>query len=208
MKLLNRMGDIKDNKIGYVLRLGLILLLIVSLTVISLAVVNAITKDRIAKNEIAFIEDALDNIFGGCDELKMVKGEYASPVVAVYEVYKKEIMWGYGIYVLPMGFKDTIGVVVGADLKGNCVGVEITSMSDTPSIAKKVKQDSFLSGFIGLDESNVLDYAAVSGATVSSNAIKNGVLEALKLDIFSDFDTIINEEEQLSDDKNEEVKDE
>ena len=208
MKLFNKISDAKDNKIAYILRLGLTLLLILSITVVSLAIVNALTKDRTAKNEIAFIEDALDNIFGGCDELKMVEGEFNSPVVAVYEVYKNEIMWGYGIHVAPMGFKDTIDIIVGADMKGNCIGVEITSISDTPSMANKVKKEGFLGGFIGLNESNILDYDTVSGATVSSKAVKDGVSAALGLDIFSNFDTDVTEEEQISDYESEEVKDE
>ena len=206
----------KQNDIMYILRIGLTLLLIASITAASLAFVNELTKDRIEKNELAVMENALGKLFGGCDELKKIEGEFDSPVVAVYEVYKKEIVWGYGIQVAPVGFKDAIGIIVGTDMKGNCLGVEITSISDTPGVGTKVKEEGFLKGFAGLNKGNVADYATISGATVSSSAVKSGIAAALNLDIFSTFDEPVKDvgedefknEEELSDKLEEEEKDE
>ena len=215
-KIDDKVSEKKQNDIMYILRIGFTLLLIASITAASLAFVNELTKDRIEKNELAVMEDALGKLFGGCDELKEVEGEFDSPVLAVYEVYKKEILWGYGIQVAPVGFKDAIGIIVGTDMKGNCLGVEITSISDTPGVGTKVKEEGFLKGFSGLNKDNVADYATISGATVSSSAVKNGISAALNLDIFSNFDDEQKDvekdeyknEENPSDNNDEEVKDE
>ena len=210
-KIDDRVSAKKQNDIAYILRIGLTLLLIASITAASLAFINALTKDRIAKNELAVMENALANLFGGCDEIKEMEGEFNSPVVAVYEVYKNEIMWGYGIQVAPVGFKDAIGIIVGTDMKGNCLGVEITSISDTPGVGTKVKEEGFLKGFTGLNKDSVADYATISGATVSSNAVKSGIAAALDLDIFSTFDDDQKDglnDEDMPIDNNEEVKDE
>ena len=174
----------KKSSIGYYLKICVTLLVISAVTASLLALVNAITKDRIAANELAVMESALGRIFIGCDEIKQVEGEYDAPVTAVYAVYKGGEKMGYGIQSSPVGFKDVIGLIVGADVNGNCLGVEITSISDTPGVGTKVKEIGFLSGFKWLNGESVNDYDTISGATISSKAVKNGVIAALSLDIF------------------------
>ena len=170
--------------IKYYLKICITLLLISALTAGLLAFVNSVTKDKIAANELAVMEEAMGRIFVGCDELKAIEGEYEEPVVAVYSVYREGEMLGYGIQSNPVGFKDVIGLIVGADLEGDCLGVEITSISDTPGVGTKVKEGNFLFGFEGLNGDKANDYDTISGATISSKAVRNGVAAALALDIF------------------------
>ena len=174
----------KGGSVKYYLKICITLLLISALTAGLLAFVNSVTKDKIAENELAVMEEAMGRIFVGCDKIESVEGEYEEPVVAVYAVYGGGEMLGYGIQSTPIGFKDGIGLIVGADIKGNCLGVEITSISDTPGVGTKVKEGNFLFGFKGLNGENVNDYDTISGATISSKAVRNGVAAALSLDIF------------------------
>ena len=173
-----------SGSVKYYLKICITLLLISALTAGLLAFVNSVTKDKIAENELAVMEEAMGRIFVGCDKIESVEGEYEEPVVAVYAVYGGGEMLGYGIQSTPIGFKDGIGLIVGADIKGNCLGVEITSISDTPGVGTKVKEGNFLFGFKGLNGENVNDYDTISGATISSKAVRNGVSAALSLDIF------------------------
>jgi len=174
----------KNENIKYYLKISLTLLVISAVTATLLAFVNALTKDRIAQNEIGAMQDALSGIFGGCDEVKEIEGEYLSPVTAVYEVYSDGEFQGYGIKVEPVGFKDNIGIIVGADTDGICLGAEITSISDTPGVGTKVKEKTFLSGFNGLNGDKAAEYDTISGATISSKAVREGIAAALKLDLF------------------------
>ena len=182
-KLLNkeRIEDIK-----YFVRIGFILLIIASVTATLLAFVNALTKERIAENELAVMQEAVGKIFDGSDEIKLVDIEIKEPVVAVYEVYKGEYFMGYGVQVAPVGFKEEIGMIVGLEENGRCLGVEIISISDTPGVGTKVKESSFLEGFIGLDKTDVDSAELISGATVSSSAVKAGVKAALEVTIPSE----------------------
>ena len=180
-----RISNKKQEEIKYYFKIGITLLIISAVTATLLAFVNALTKDKIAENELAVMKDAISKIFDGCDEISEVEGEYADPVVAVYRVYKNGEKKGYGIQVAPIGFKEAIGIIVGTDCDGNCLGVEITSLSDTPGVGTKVKESSFLNGFIGLNGSTVSDYDTISGATISSSAVKEGVKAALALDVFT-----------------------
>ena len=184
MEIDKRISNKKQESFKYYVKISLTLLLISALTAGLLAFVNAVTKDKIAANELAVMEDALGEIFDGCDGIKAVEGEYEAPVVAVYEVYCKGELLGYGVQTNPMGFKAEIGVIVGVGKDGSCVGVKITSMSDTPGVGTKVQDKSFLSGFSGLNGENVAEYDTISGATVSSKAVKSGVEAALNLDMF------------------------
>lgn len=174
----------KNGSVKYYLKICITLLLISALTAGLLAFVNAVTKDKIAANELAVMEEAMGRIFVGCDRIEQVEGEYEEPVVAVYTVYGGDEVLGFGIQSNPIGFKDGIGLIVGADVKGNCLGVEITSISDTPGVGTKVKEGNFLFGFKGLNGESVADYDTISGATISSKAVKHGVAAALALDIF------------------------
>ena len=169
---------------GYYAKIGLTLLVISAVTASLLALVNAITKDKIAENERAVMEQALESIFGGCDEIEEMKGEYGGSVIAVYSVYSEGKLLGYGIQAAPTGFKDAIGLIVGTTVEGECLGVKITSISDTPGVGTKVKENSFLSGFKGLNNDTVDSFDTISGATISSKAVKQGVAEVLALDIY------------------------
>ena len=148
-------------------------------------------------------------IFVACDKIEAIEGEYEAPVVAVYAVYRDGEMMGYGIQSTPMGFKDNIGLIVGADVNGNCLGVEITSISDTPGVGTKVNEGNFLFGFRGRNGDNVSDYDTISGATISSKAVRSGVEAALALNIFVADGAVEGEiEEGVADESEESAVDE
>lgn len=185
MEIDKRLSNKKQETVKYYFKICITLLIISAVTAGLLAFVNAVTKDKIAANELAVMEEALGRMFEGCDGIKQLEGEYDSPVVAVYEVYGKGERLGYGVQSAPTGFKEQIGLIVGVDEKGKCIGVEITSISDTPGVGTKVQDKGYLSGFSGLSGRDVGQYDTISGATVSSKAVRSGVEAALKLDIFT-----------------------
>ena len=187
--VVEEVSEKKEGSVKYYLKICITLLLISALTAGLLAFVNSVTKKKIAENELAVMEEAIGRIFVSCDKIEAVAGEYKEPIVAVYAVYREGEMLGYGIQSTPMGFKDTIGLIVGTDIEGNCLGVEITSISDTPGVGTKVNEGNFLFGFKGLNGENVNDYDTISGATISSKAVKNGVSAVLALDIFAEDGT-------------------
>ncbi len=177
------MNQEKLKDIKYYAKIGITLLLISSLTAALLAFVNSVTKDKIAENELAVMENALEEMFDGCDSIKKIDKDFESPVNAVYEVYKAEEKIGYGVQVSPVGFKDSIGIIVGRDNDGKCVGVEITSISDTPGVGTKVKDSAYLGGYIGVDKDSSSEVELISGATISSSAVREGIIKALSISV-------------------------
>lgn len=154
------------------------LTVIVAFVVLMLAVVNALTKDTVAANDARTGDEARRALLPQAQRFENVAdfdstSSSLGRVDAVYKAYSEtgeEI--GYCVDVTAMGFSsDGIGMVVATDLDGKtCLGVRITSSSETPGIGSKVVDATNASGQVD----------AISGATVTSKGLKNGTALALQ----------------------------
>ncbi|MGB9683176.1 MAG: FMN-binding protein [bacterium] len=77
------------------------------------------------------------------------------------------------------GYGGPIDMVVGADTDGRITGVRIISHNETPGLGERATKESFLSQFIGKDQEELNKTKLITGATISSKAIRNGIKEAL-----------------------------
>jgi electron transport complex protein RnfG len=91
---------------------------------------------------------------------------------------------GYAFRVYPKGYGGTIDMVVGIDLKGRVAGIKIISMNETPGLGMKASESKFLRQFMGKTFKSRLkakkDIDAITGATITSQAVSDGVKQALK----------------------------
>ncbi len=193
--------DIKSIDWKYYIKTGAILLVIAAVIATMLAVVNGFTKDRIAENEFAAVKETIEKMFSECESIKEVEKEFNGNVKSAFAVYDSDKKIGTCVRVEPVGFKEKITVIVGVDTNGKCVGVEIISISDTPGVGTKVKDSAYLSGYTGLDGDGASKYDTIAGATISSAAVREGVKEALSLDIFGE--EILNTEDETENTPNE-----
>ena len=102
-------------------------------------------------------------------------------------MYKNEN--GYAVQVAPNGFGGAISMMVGVSADGKVLGISIISHAETPGLgavasANTDKGAAFRDQFVGLiagitigDGETQID--ALSGATISSQAIVDGVNAAL-----------------------------
>jgi electron transport complex protein RnfG len=76
-------------------------------------------------------------------------------------------------------------MLVGIDEKGNVSGIEILEQKETPGLGANILTRDFKGQFIGKNEKSALkakeDIDAVTGATISTNAVCEGVRNALKI---------------------------
>ena len=77
--------------------------------------------------------------------------------------------------------------MVGVDSEGAVTGVQVTAHSDTSGLGTKAHAASYLEQYVGVTELAGADYisadpavSAVTGATVSSNAMYQAVCAALQ----------------------------
>ena len=170
---------------AYFLRIAGVLTLICSVVALMLAAVNAVTKNRIEENTNNEKLRAVSRIFGEVDEVIPVEG--TDPEILL--VVKDGATPGYCVSVLPQGYGGEIDMLVGVCPDRSVKGVEIISMSETPGVGSRVKSDeNFLPQFAGksgpFEPGNGAD--AISGASISSRAVMDGVNAA----ITADFDFI------------------
>ena len=175
-------------------KLGLNLLIISAVAALLLALTNSVTASTIAqRNEQAnaearklVLESAQD-----FEEVKDVKTDN-SKGVKVSEIYEAKDASGNTLKVLPSGYGGTIELMVGIDsAKGQVSGINVVSNSETAGLGAKSTDPEFSDQYKGkpLEELSVLkngtpgdtEIKAISGATITSTAVTNGVDAAIEV---------------------------
>ena len=181
-----------------IFKLGLNLIIISAVAALLLALTNSVTASTIAqRNEQAnaearklVLESAQD-----FEEVKDVKTDN-SKGVKVSEIYEAKDASGntvgYTLKVLPSGYGGTIELMVGIDsAKGQVSGINVVSNSETAGLGAKSTDPEFSDQYKGkpLEELSVLkngtpgdtEIKAISGATITSTAVTNGVDAAIEV---------------------------
>lgn len=150
-----------------------------------LAVVNALTKDTIAKNERLAINGARVAVLGDYDFEPVDTDLTDYPTIKdVYAGYDGDKIVGYVYEIQSAGFSSTpVSMSLAIDASGTIVGLNITNHAETKGLGTDA-QVPFLASFIGLSAmgsaaETVAGVDGMTGATYSTNAVKNGVEEAL-----------------------------
>ena len=177
-----------QNNVLYILRLALTLLAITAVVAAALAGVNSITKPVIDQRTAEKTQQAIETVLpGGGEALTDLNAVGYPGAEMVSKVYKGEN--GFAIEVKPSGFDNTITMMVGVDMDGKVLGISIISHTETAGLgavaaAETPAGENFRNQFVGQSGSvsvtkdgGTLD--AITGATITSRAICNGVNAAL-----------------------------
>ena len=170
-----------ENTVVYILRLTVTLLLICAVVAAVLAGVNSITKDAIAANQEKKTQDAIAVVLPGVTGLE--KQTLTGDAGIVSEVYTSGE--SYAVKVLPGGFDGEITMMVGIQ-NGELTGISVISHTETPGLgavaaAQNAKGEAFRGQFVGQSGTLAIgdQIDAMSGATITSNAVVTGVNAAL-----------------------------
>ncbi len=171
----------KKEKLGlYILRLAVTLLLIAGVVGAALAGVNAITKDARAKIQEEKTQKAISLVLPG------VEGFAEKAVPAGHDLVSTIYAAGdsFAVEVAPAGFGGKIIMMVGV-AGGEVTGISVISHAETPNLgaiaaANSAKGEAFRGQFTGTGAFSVGENVdAISGATITSKAVANGVNAAL-----------------------------
>ena len=169
-----------------------------------LGLVYEITKAPIAAANAAAAQEAYKAVFAEADSFEALEGfdknaATEEVVAAGYEDSIDDVQVakdasgaeiGYVVTVTAKdGSQSTITFSVGIQSDGTVNGYSVTSIAETPGLGMKVEDESFYSQFEGklVDAFSVVkntpasdsEIEAISGATISSKAVTNGVNAAL-----------------------------
>lgn len=165
---------------AYVLRLTLTLFLITTIVAGLLGLVNYVTADTIAEQIAQKAENAMRQVLEA-DSYEPLDVPEESAVTAAYRAGDR----GYVVRVAPNGFGGAIDMMVGVDVSGAVTGVAIVSQSETASLGANCTREDFRAQFTGKTGTLSVskdggEIEALTGATVASRAVTEGVNTALE----------------------------
>ena len=171
--------------------LSAVLFVITAVVALMLSLADSVTADKIAENTVKAQNEARAYVMSGATEFEFVKSSETDIVREVYTAKSADKNLGWCVSVAPNGYGGEIEFIVGIDPEFKTTGIKIVNMSETPGLGAKAGEEKFSSQFDGKDASNGLsviksgsaadnEILAISGATVTSQAIKEGVNAAVE----------------------------
>lgn len=172
--------------------LSLVLLIISAVVALLLAFTNSVTKDKILENTIkeqnAAKQEVLEEAF---DFLEIEFSDKTGIVRSVYQgVNQNGEFVGWCVNVTPSGYGGELDIMVGINPDKTVSGMKVVSHSETAGLGAKASEPDFSSQFAGKATDKPLEViksgtpldneiVAISGATITSNAVKTGVNAAI-----------------------------
>jgi electron transport complex protein RnfG len=161
----------------------LVLFLICLVITAALAITYQITKPIIEEINIKNANLSRNEVLPDANGAFTKNDIETSPKIA--EVYGADNNSGFVFTAIDKGFGGEIIVMVGIDDNGEVTGVKVTKHAETPGLGTKAMTLDYLSQYKGkasvtrTDEADKDQIDAVTGATVSSNAIFRAVESSL-----------------------------
>lgn len=183
--------SLKNSTTTEILLFGVVLMAITAIVAGLLAFIHAQTDPIITQHESEKRQIALQEIFPQADDFVDAKTQTEDDfafsdanISSVYLVYQNSEIIGYCVSLSSTGYSSTpIELMVGSDLLNKVTAIKVVNHSETPGIGETVisENQQFFEQFTG--QSRPIEYSnqitAVSGATFTSDGIKNGVNAAL-----------------------------
>ncbi len=144
--------------------------------------VNALTKDKIAAAALEKQNNAMRTILADAEDFKETGDN-------IFEGTAGGETVGYCVSSVSGGYGGDITMMVGIKPDGSIAGVEILSNSETAGLGANCTKDEFKSQFTGLEYPVTVvkgaaegsgQISAISGATITSNAVAKGVNSAFE----------------------------
>lgn len=169
--------------------LAVILLVITAVVALLLACTDSLTREKIETNTAKEQNEARMAVMEDASEFEKLDAEL-DPDGIVTEIYEGKSASGetvgYCVSVKPNGFGGAIEMIVGVRSDESLTGIQIVSLSETPGLGSKAQEPKFKDQFNGKSVKEPLtviksgtakdnEVMAISGATISSNAVTSGV---------------------------------
>lgn len=160
-----------------------VLTIVCIMVTLALAGTYQLTQPVITANAKAAADAARAEVLpSGKDGYSLVDSQLPE---GINDVYDADNGTGYVITAEDKGFGGEIVVMVGIDIDGKITGVKVLEHLETPGLGTKAMTESHLSQFVGqerittVSEESAANIDAISGATISSDAVFRAVDKAL-----------------------------
>lgn len=174
-----------------ILKLGAVLFIITAVTGLILGGVYTMTLEPISaakqKEKMAALAETLPE---ASDFQALESQPDNSSIKEVNKGSANGDTVGYNITVTPKGYGGLIEIVAGIDNKGKLIGIKILSHTETPGLGAKAAEPAFSDQFEQKNVDRLVitknkpaaenEIQAISGATITSKAVAEGVNTALE----------------------------
>lgn len=164
-----------------IIKLGLFLMIVSGLAALALTGTYLYTAPRIEAQKIIERQMALKEVLPQAESFKEVR---TKTEIYYLGLNKKGQKVGFVFAVAAKGYAGKIEMLVGIDKSGKVAGVKIENQKETPGLGSQAAEPKFLNQFKGKSSNDALkakkDIQAITGATITTQAVCEGVREALK----------------------------
>jgi Na+-translocating ferredoxin:NAD+ oxidoreductase subunit G len=175
------------------LKLGLNLFIITAVAGLLLGFGYTITKEPIAQQQIKTKNTAMKNILPSAENFEVVETtlEETSIIKEINKGTKGSDVAGYAIKVAPKGYSGAIQMMVGISTEGKVTGISILQHAETPGLGANATKESWNGQYkdksidkpftvVKKAPANDYEISSITGSTITSKAITDGVNEAVK----------------------------
>ena len=161
---------------------AIVLVSIALIITLALAGTYSVANPKIIENQQKAADEARMQVVPEGDSFTEYDGKKVGGVIDCYIADNKA---GMAIMSEYKGFGGAVKVMVGIDAKGEITGVTITEHAETPGLGDKAMKPDYLKQYKGISKvvgghiKDDPDIDAVTGATITSNAVYNSIAEAL-----------------------------
>lgn len=180
-----------------IVRLGVILLVICFVATAALSIVKEITEPKIleqrqmaaeaSRKEVLPIAETFEALADA--DLKKLQGSDAT-IAEVYLGKTGSEVVGYFVKAKPSGYAGEVEILTGIDTEGKIVNVKMGANKETPGLGTTIGLPKFTSQYTGKGAAGALELiktpdagdtqiTAVTGATITSRCMTNGVNSAI-----------------------------
>jgi len=180
------------------LKMGLKLLIITVVAALGLSLTNLATVDAIEEQKIKAANEARQAVLSEAEEFEPVEIDAAysgeGTTVRIKEIYagkSGDNLIGYTYTVLSKGYGGDVEIIIGIDVEGKIEAIQIGEHSETPGLGAKAVDVNFVGQYRGKTVDKSLEVVkgkvsgdaqiqAISGATITSRAVTEGVNKAIE----------------------------
>lgn len=161
-------------------RYGFILALICLVAAGSLAAVNALTRPKILAAALAEENEALNQVMPLASKFTPVK-EAGDEKILYYRAFDaQDKLIGYILKAEGKGYSSVIETLAGVFTDGKISAIKIIALNETPGLGMRVAEEGFTGQFKGKDSIDLTGVNAITGATISSKAVMDSVMQKAK----------------------------
>lgn len=185
-----------------IIKLALILLLITSVAAVVLGLSNSVTEEVIEEVEAQLSNEARTGACPNAETFKPIDEEVFNQIIEsndkvmeVFAGYAGDEMVGYAIKTATPGYGANVEVITGISLDGKLTGIQVVKHQETPGLGANITGKGFQNQYTGKSaETNISvvkvppkdnEIQALSGATISSDAVTDGV--NIAIDVFKNI---------------------